>query len=132
MKQMIKGTDEDLKLIINIIDNCNIEESLLYILALIPHRYDEKKTMATPITRSYKFFTFLSDLDPNITWSYGRFFGIQYDLNKLIDVRKAHCIRENKNPTQGSKFLAMEYIEPPKNLNVKSITPKLNPKRKQR
>jgi len=128
MKQMMKGTDEDLKLIINIIDNCNIEESLLYILALIPHRYDEKKTMATPITRSYKLFTFLSDLDPTI----GRFVGIQYDLNKLIDVWKAHCIRENKNPTQGSKFLAMEYIEPPKNLNVKSTIPKLNPKRKQR
>lgn len=118
MKRMIKGSNDDVRLIVNIVNECNIEESLLYILALIPQKYIEASTFCTPLSQSERLFAFLSK----------RAMTVHYNLDILVGVWQVHCEENGINPTQGQKFLAKEYIAPP--LNTFKKGSKLNPKKK--
>lgn len=119
MKRMIKGSDDDVQLIVNIVNECNIEESLLYILALIPHKYEEMMVFCTPLMRSKNLHDFLTK----------RAISVHYNLDILVGIWQTHCEEKGINPTQGQKFLASEYIAPPRNTFSRS---KLNPKKKGR
>jgi len=117
MKRMINGTDEDVKLITNIVNECDIEESLLYILALIPQKYEEKKTFCTPLSGGVNLFNYLSS----------KAIGTHYTLDTLVGIWQVHCEKRGISHAKGQKFLAQEYIAPPRRREGKGI---LNPKKK--
>ena len=50
LKKLMQGTAEDVKLVVNIVNECDMDKSLLYILALISQKYEGLATFATPLT----------------------------------------------------------------------------------
>lgn len=106
LSKMIKGTEEDVKLTVGIIDSCNIEKSFLYILALIPLNYIEKMAFCSPLSSSRNIVNYLV-VHHEIT--------VHYDLDKLITMWSDHCKRLSLGMpifTKGQKLLAVEYVEP--------------------
>ena len=121
MKRMYKGSDSDVKLVVNIIDNCDIDESLLYILALIPQKHDSSKTFSTPLSGSKNLFEYLSHYP----------IGVAYDLNIIVGIWQVYCEAKNMDYVLGQKFLAKEYIAPPvPEFPKKSLTPHIAKKKK--
>ena len=55
MKKMIKGSDENVKLITNIVNECDIDKSLLYVLALMSKTAQEKINESTAELEIAKF-----------------------------------------------------------------------------
>jgi hypothetical protein len=106
LSKMIKGTEEDVKLTVGIINSCNIEKSFLYILALIPHKYIERMAFCSPLSSSKNIVNYLM-LHHEIR--------VHYDLDGLITMWSDHCKRLSLGMpifTKGQKLLAVEYIEP--------------------
>lgn len=106
---MIKGTDEDVKLTVNIIDNCNIKESFLYILALIPMNYIEKMAFCSPLSGSINLVNHLRVYHA---------IEVHYDLDTLVYMWSNHCQELSLGLpiyTRGQKLLATEYIKPKRN-----------------
>jgi hypothetical protein len=121
MKRMIKGTDEDVRLITNIVNECDIDKSLLYILALIPQRHMEASTFCTPLSQGERLFEFLKK----------RAMTVHYNLDTLVGVWQIHCEVNGIDQLEGHKFLAKEYVSPPSRSMFKGhIKPTLNPKKK--
>ena len=109
MSRMLQGTDEDVNLVIQMVDKCNIKESFLYILALIPHKYKEIYTFCTPLSCSKNLYAELYKYPD---------FDSYYDLDILVKIWSTYCKNLNLGLsiyTQGQKFLAMEYVPTPRN-----------------
>lgn len=124
---MLQGTDEDVNLVTQMVDKCDIKESFLYILALIPHKYEEFATFCSPLSNSYLLHKYLLR-EHTIS--------VHYNLDMLVKMWSTHCKELSLGLpiyTQGQKFLAMEYVTPPTNNFKKSnkhgIKP-LNPKKR--
>ena len=123
MAKMLKGTDKDVSLIVNIVNECDIENSLLYILALIPHKYDEKLVFATPIYKSQRFANYLKMIYKGVSNV-----PLTWDLNEILYVwEKSQRMKGLSPKVEDNKFLVSEYIEPPGEANVYAMK-KLNPK----
>ena len=121
----MKGSDEDVTLVIDIVDQCNIEESLLYILALIPFKYDDFYTMSTRFITSERFRHFLIDEAELGVLK----IPVTFDLNMSLSILESARIKYKKKlSTKDKKFLISEYIEHPKEGSMYAKT-KLNPKK---
>lgn len=101
---MIKGSDENVKLITNIVNECDIDKSLLYVLALMSQRYEELATFATPLTNGRNTYEYLCKKAMTTLPT----------LDTLVGVWQGYCEEKGVSPAQGQKFLAKEYIPPPK------------------
>ena len=113
------GSDDDIKMVANIINECNIDKSLLYILALIPQKYVERCTFSTPLSQSQRLYVYL----------HRKAMGVTYDLDTLVGIWQIHCEENEINQTAGIKFLAKEYIAKPLGSKRKAAVI-LNPKTK--
>lgn len=121
----MKGSDEDVTLVIDIVDQCNIEESLLYILALIPFKYNDYYTMSTRFITSKRFRHFLIDETELGVLR----IPVTFDLNMSLSILESARIKYKKKfSTKDKKFLISEYIEHPKEKSMYAMT-KLNPKK---
>jgi len=119
LKRLMHGSDDDIKMVANIINECNIDKSLLYILALIPQKYVERNTFSTPLSQSPRLYVYLTR----------KAMGVTYDLDTLVGIWQIHCEENEINQTAGIKFLAKEYIAKPLGSKRKAAVI-LNPKTK--
>ena len=126
MKKMLRGTTDDVQLVINIVDQCDIEKSLLYILALIPFKYDDFYTMSTRFITSERFRHFLIDEAELGVLKIPVTFDLNMSLSILVSARIKY---KKKLSTKEKKFLISEYIEHPKEAGMHTMT-KLNPKKR--
>lgn len=112
LSKMINSGDENYKLVLNIIDNCNVEESFMHILCLAPQRWESNCTMSSKIFVQRKVYKYIISLvkDINKIPSFG-------SLNFLIDLWTLHC---ESNKTIASAKDIKKICKHYKNPNVAS------------
>lgn len=118
LKKLMQGTAEDVKLVVNIVNECDMDKSLLYILALISQKYEGLATFATPLTNGKNTYKYLCKKAMTTLPT----------LDTLVGVWQVHCEENGISHTQGQKFLASEYPPIVKRLRKDVYT--LNPKKK--
>ena len=118
LKKLIHGTAEDVKLVVNIVNECDMDNSILYILALIPQKYEGLATFATPLTNGRNTYEYLCK----------KAMTTLPNLDTLVGVWQVYCEENGLSHTQGQKFLASEY--PPIVNRLPRDVYSLNPKKK--
>ncbi len=122
-KLIDSGSEENINLAVNIVENCDIEKSFPMILKVIASSPMEKYTMNTPFTRSLTFFSYVSALIHNKM----EMVPIQHDLDFIIDLwERHHKIQIIQEDIRVRKELILAYKS---EKLVKSFKPNLNPKK---
>lgn len=109
LKALISSKDDETSnLAITLIDQCNIEESMDYIIPLINAGYDFKITGASKVFKSKRVFDYISDILGSV-----QEIPTMHDLNWLISLYHVYCTIKGRPIVDARhiKFITTEYNE---------------------
>jgi len=113
-KVLIQGDEETSNLVINLIDNCDIHESMPYIIPLINAGYDLVITGASKLFKSKNLFDYIVDILGGDVQN----IPAMHDLNWLINLYKEYCTVKGLLPDNHHiKFITVEYHTEGRNKN---------------
>jgi hypothetical protein len=103
LKKLLKSTEKNQMLAVNIIDNCDIKASIKYVLCLINAGIDVKTRGSSVVFKKDNVWNYIdSILDDPIPQF--------HDLNMLITAYENHCSDNRILPkARDIKFIAIEY-----------------------
>lgn len=62
LSKMINGSDSDYKLVLQIVNACDIRESFKHILCIVPKRWENKYTMGSKVMMQPEVYRYVCDL----------------------------------------------------------------------
>ena len=106
LSKMINGTEDDYRLVLNIVNACDVGKSFKHILCLAPKRWDVKYTMSSKLLMQPEVYSYLIELIKDI----GRLpvvctldfmmelWGLHCEANKLYSARDVKDICSHFEP----------------------------------
>jgi hypothetical protein len=127
MKGLMHGQTDDVKLVVNIIEKCDIRNSFLHILLLIGEKYDNSFTLCTPLIESKRLFDYISEILQGADK-----IPTSYNFNFIVDIYNAHMdFHGNESNPVDIKYLSENYNESAKDQYLSELTgKKLKPRKR--
>jgi len=110
LKVLLQGSEENAKLVANIVDNCDVVKSLPIILALIPQSNNKFWRLTSTIGMSKNALMYMAILHTDIL-------PLTYSLDWLLHTYDLHCKEEKIEKTSSEykvlkNLIITNYVQP--------------------